>query len=172
MNRAFSAAFVGMVLLTVGCKSETDNNDALRNAVVKHIASMNGLNINNMTITLTKATIHGDQAEASVDIRAKDSDPSTPGMQLVYEMQKQGKEWVVVKGQPVGGMQHPGPGEMSQGGLPPGHPVSGQGPGSQPDFNAILNTAQQGQPPPAQQAPSGSQQQPPAQNPSSNNPKP
>jgi hypothetical protein len=172
MNRAFLAGFAGMVLLAVGCKSEADNNNALRNAVVKHIASMNGLNINNMIISVTKASIHGDQAEANVDIRAKDSDPSAPAMQLVYEMQKQGGEWVVVKGQPSGGMQHPGPGEKPQGALPPGHPASGQGPGGQPDFNAILNSAQQGQQAPAQQAPSGSQQQPPAQNPSSNNAKP
>ena len=172
MNRAFLAAFVGMVLLTVGCKSEADSKSALRDAVIKHIASMNGLNINNMTITMTKATIHGDQAEANVDIRVKGSDPSAPAMQLVYEMRKQGKEWVVVKGQPSGGMQHPGPDETSQGDFPPGHPVSGQRPGGQPDFNAILNTAQQGQQAPAQTPPSGSQQQPPAQNPSSNNAKP
>jgi hypothetical protein len=172
MNRAFLAAFAGMVLLTAGCKSEADNNNALRNAVVKHIASMNGLNINNMIITVTKAAIQGDQAEANVDIRAKDSDPSAPAMQLVYEMQKQGGEWVVLKTQPSGGMQHPGPGEMSQGDLPPGHPGGGQGPGGQPDFNAILNSAQQGHQAPAQPPPSGSQQQPAAQNPSSNNAKP
>ena len=172
MNRAFLAAFVGMALLTAACKSEADNKDALRDGVIKHIASMNGLNFNNMTITLTKATIHGDQAEADVDIRAKHSDPSAPAMQLVYQMQKQGKEWVVVKGQPSGGMQHPGPGEMPQGDLPPGHPASGEVPGGQPDFNAILNTAQQGQQAPAQQAPSGSQQPPPGQNPSSNKAKP
>jgi len=172
MNRAFLAAFVGMALLTAACKSEADNKDALRDGVIKHIASMNGLNFNNMTITLTKATIHGDQAEADVDIRAKHSDPSAPAMQLVYQMQKQGKEWVVVKGQPSGGMQHPGPGEMSQGALPPGHPGGGQGPGGQPDFNAILNSAQQGQQAPAQPPPSGSQQQPPTQNPSTNNAKP
>jgi hypothetical protein len=170
MKRAFLAAFVGMVLLTVGCKSEADQ-DALRDAVIKHIASMNGLNINNMTITVTKATIHGDQAEANVDIRAKDSDPSAPAMQRVYQMQRQGNEWVVVKGQPSGGMQHPGPGGMPQGDLPPGHPTSGQVPGGQPDFNAILNTAQQGQQAPVQQAPSGSQQQP-KQNSSSSNAKP
>jgi hypothetical protein len=172
MNRVLLAAFVGMMLLTIGCKSGTDNNDALRNAVVKHIASMNGLNLNNMTITLTQATVHGDQAEAKVDIRAKDSDPSAPAMQLVYQMQKQGKEWVVVKGQPLGGMQHPAPGEMPAADLPPGHPASGQAPGRQPDFNAILNTARQNRQAPAQQTPPGSQQEAPAQNPSSDNAKP
>jgi hypothetical protein len=168
MNRVLLAAFAGMMLLTVGCKSETDNNDALRNAVVKHIASMNGLNVNNMTITVTKATINGNQAEANVDIRATDSDPKASPMQFLYEMRKQGKEWVVVNGQPLGGMQHPAPGEMPSAELPPGHPGNAQAPGSQPDFNAILNTAQQNRQAPAQQAPPGSEQQSP-QNPSSNN---
>lgn len=172
MNRAFLAAFLAMVLLTVSCKSERDNNDALRNAVVKHIGSMSGLNVNNMTITMTQATVHGDQAEAKVDIRAKDSDPTAPAMHLLYDMQKQGKDWVVVKVQPLGGMQHPAPGEVPAADIPPGHPASGQVPGSQPDFNAILNTAQQGHQAPAQQPPSGSQQQAPAQTPSSNDAKP
>jgi hypothetical protein len=166
MNRALLATLLGAILLCVGaCKSKTDNKDALRDAVVKHIASMNGLNVNNMTITVTQATVTGDKAEASVDIRAKNGDPNAPAMQLVYQLQKQGEDWVVVKGQPTGGMQHPAPGEMPpQGTLPPGHPAtggaSGQMPGTHPDFNSILNTAQ----PPAQSPPPATtQQQPPAQ---------
>jgi hypothetical protein len=169
MNRAFLAALLGSILLLTGaCKSKTDNKDAIRDGVLKHIASMNGLNVNNMTVVITKATVNGDKAEASVDIRAKNSDPSAPAMQLVYQMQKQGEEWVVIKGQPTGGMQHPAPGEMPPpGSMPPGHPTaggtSGQMPASHPDFNSILNTAQpQGQQAPAQQAPA---QQPTPQKP-------
>lgn len=169
MKRAFLASLLGTLLLLTGaCKSKTDNKEAIRAGVVKHIAGMNGLNVNNMTITVTQATINGDKAEANVDIRAKNGDPSAPPMQLVYELQKQGEEWVVIKGQPAGGgMQHPAPGEMPpQGNLPPGHPptsgTSGQMPANHPDFNSILSTAQpqgqQGQQAPAQQAPSSSQQ--------------
>jgi hypothetical protein len=155
MNRAFLATTVGALLLFTGaCKSKTDNKDAIHNGVVKHIAAMNGLNVNNMTVTVTQATVNGDTAQASVDIRAKNSDPSAPPMQLVYQMQKQGNEWVVVKSQPTGGMQHPAAGEMpTQGSMPPGHPAtggtSGQMPANHPDFNSILNTAQ----PPAQTQP-------------------
>ena len=165
MNRALPALFLGAALLGAGgCKSKVDNNAAIRDGVVKHIAAMNGLNVNNMTVTVTQATVHGDTAEANVEIRAKNSDPGAPPMQLVYEMQKQGKEWVVVKGQPTGGMQHPGPGETPQGTLPPGHPAtsgtSGQVPANHPDFNSILNEAQpQPQQAPAQQ-PSAQQQKP------------
>jgi len=165
MNRAFLATTLGaLALLGGGCKSKTATNDAIRDGVVKHIAAMNGLNVNNMTVTVTQATVNGDTAQASVDIRAKNSDPSAPPMQLVYQMQKQGNEWVVVKGQPTGGMQHPAPGEMPpQGQMPPGHPATGgaggQMPANHPDFNSILNTAQ----PPAQQQPQQPAQQQPQQ---------
>jgi len=152
MNRAFLVTTLGALLvLTGGCKSKVNNNDAIHDGVVKHIASMNGLNVNNMTVTVTQATVNGDTAQASVDIRAKNGDPNAPPMQMVYQMQKQGKEWVVLKSQPTGGMQHPAPGEMPpQGQMPPGHPATGgQAPANHPDFNSILNTAQ----PPAQQQP-------------------
>jgi len=169
MNRAFLATTLGALLvLSGGCKSKTANTDAIRDGVVKHIASMGGLNVNNMTVTVTQATVNGDTATANVEIRAKNSDPSAPPMQLVYQMQKQGSEWVVVKGQPTGGMQHPAPGEAPQGNLPPGHPstsgTNGQMPANHPDFNSILNTAQppagqqqQPQQPPAQQQPQQAQ---------------
>jgi len=164
MNRAFLATTLGALLIVSGgCKSKTNNNDAVRDGVVKHIAAMNGLNVNNMTVTVTKATFNGDTAEANIDIRAKNSDPSAPPMQMVYHLQKQGNEWVVTNSQPTGGMQHPAPGEMPpQGQMPPGHPAtggaSGQMPANHPDFNSILNTAQ----PPAQPAPAQqpAQQQP------------
>jgi hypothetical protein len=166
MNRAFLASFLGALLLLTGaCKSKTDNKDAIRAGVVKHIASMKGLNVNNMDVVVTQATVNGNSAEANVDIRAKNGDPKAPPMQLVYQMQKQGDEWVVIKGQPTGGMAHPGPGEAPpQGTPPPGHPTTGgQSPGTHSDFNSILNTAQ----PPAQQAPA---QQPAAQQQSAQQP--
>jgi hypothetical protein len=152
MNRAILTSLLGALLLFTGaCKTKTDNKDAIRAGVVKHIASMKGLNVNNMDVIVTQANVNGNTAEANVDIRAKNGDPNAPPMQLVYQMQKQGDEWVVVKGQPTGGMAHPAPGEAPpQGTMPPGHPTTGgQAPANHPDFNQILNTAQ----PPAQQSP-------------------
>lgn len=169
MNRSLLATLLGALLLVTGaCKSKTDNKDAIRDGVVKHIAAMNGLNVNNMSIVVTQATVNGDNAEASVEIRAKNAEPGAAPMQLTYQMQKQGKEWVVVKGQSTGGMQHPAPGTMPpQGSMPPGHPTTGgtagQMPANHPDFNAILNSAQ----PPAQsQQQPAATQPPPAQKPS------
>lgn len=156
MNRAFLATPLSVVLLLgSGCKSTADQKDAIRDGVIRHIAGMNGLNVNNMTITVTKVAIIGDKAQAEVDIRAKNGEPGTPAMQLSYELQKQGDGWVVLKGEGRGGMQHPTTGEMpNTGALPPGHPpTSGQMPANHPDFNAILNSTR-----PQQQ--SGSSQQP------------
>jgi hypothetical protein len=173
MNRAFFTSLLGALLLFAGaCKSKTDNKDAIRAGVVKHIASMKGLNANNMDVVVTQATVNGNSAEANVDIRAKNGDPKAPPMQLVYQMQRQGDEWVVIKGQPTGGMAHPGPGEAPpQGIMPPGHPATGgQASGTHPDFNSILNTAQPpAQPAPAQQPPARQQS---AQQPSGNYSKP
>jgi hypothetical protein len=167
MQRVFFAALLAsFALLAGGCKAKTDNKDAIRDGVLKHIAGMNGLNVNNMTITVTKATVSGDKAQADVDIRAKNGDPSAPPMQVSYELEKQGGQWVVLKGQATGGMQHPAPGSMPpQGAMPPGHPqtggTSGQMPADHPDFNAILNSTQS-----QQQQQSGSQPSttPPASN--------
>jgi hypothetical protein len=157
MNRLALAALLGVSLFVAGgCKSETQTKDAIRYGVVKHIAGMNGLNVNNMTITVTKATITGDKAQADVEIRAKNGDPGAPAMQVAYELQKQGGEWVVLKGQATGGMQHPTAGEMPAGNLPPGHPATGGAngymPPNHPDFNSILNSAQPPQSSSGQQA--------------------
>jgi|SRR6516162_7317641 hypothetical protein len=166
MNRAILTSLLGALLLFSGaCKAKRDSKDAILAGVVKHIASMKGLNVNNMDVVVTQATVNGNTAEASVDIRAKNGDPKAPPMQLVYQMQKQGDEWVVIKSQPTGGMAHPAPGEAPPPGtLPPSHPTTGgQAPANHPDFNQILNTAQ----PPAQQAPA---QQPSAQQQSAQQP--
>ena len=166
MRRAFWAALLsGFVLLAGGCKAKTDSTDGIRAAVIKYLSAMSGLNVSNMNVTVTKTVVTGDTAHADVEIRAKNGDANAPGMQYSYELQKQGEEWVVVKREQVGGMQHPTAGEMPQGNLPPGHPPTGganvQLPANHPDFSSILNNAQQSQ---SQQQ--GSQQ--PAQQPSSN----
>jgi len=169
MKRLFFATLLGMLLLVAGaCKSKTENNDAIKAGVVKHISAMGGMNVNNMDIVVMQATMNGDKAQASVEIRAKNSDPSMPPMQVDYQLEKRGSEWVVIKAQPTGGMQHPAPGEMPPGGtMPPGHPnvsgTSGQLPASHSDFNSIMQGAQ----PPAQQAPAQaapSPQKPPSTN--------
>jgi hypothetical protein len=166
MNRALLAMFLGaMLIATNGCKSKTDEKEAIRAGVIKHLTSLNMLNMSAMDINVTQATVNGNQAQAQVEIRAKNGDAAGGSMQLTYSLEKRGDAWEVVKSQPAGGtIQHPAPGTMPPGGLPPGHPSTGSaGSQSSPhsDFNDIMKTAQ----PPAQQ-------QPPAQSPSTSGTKP
>jgi len=171
MNRAFFATLLGALLLFTGaCKSKPDDKAAIRNGIIKYLASLNTLNVNAMDIVVTQANINGAQAQAQVDIRLKNSPPDSATMKLSYNLEKHGNEWAVVKSQPAGGnMAHPAPGEMPPNGtMPPGHPsASGSGassPNVHPDFNQIMQTTQ----PPAQQQPASQNphtQQPPAQQP-------
>ena len=155
MNRAFLAALLGATLLFAGaCKSKVDDKEAIRAGIINYLASRKTLNVSAMDINVTQATVSGNQAQAQVEIRLKNGPPDGASMKLSYDLEKRGEEWAVVKSQPAGGtMQHPAPGEMPPGGLPPGHPnvkgTAGQPPAGHPDFNEILKSAQ----PPAAQAP-------------------
>ena len=168
MKRGVLAVLLGAItLFAVACKPKSDEKEAIRAGVIKHLTALNMLNLNNMDISVTQATINGNQAQAQVEIRAKGGDSAGNAMQIGYAMEKRGEEWVVLKSTGMGGgMQHPGPGEAppagtTPGAMPPGHPNvnggSGQTPGTHPDFNAILNSAPSQQSnPPAQPPPSTS----------------
>jgi hypothetical protein len=166
MKRGILAALLGAtILFAVACISKTDEKEAIRAGVIKHLAALNMLNLNNMDVNVTQATVDGNQAQAQVEIRAKGGDSTGNAMQIGYALEKRGQEWVVLKSTGMGGgMQHPGPGEAptagsTPGAMPPGHPNvtggSGQAPATHPDFNAILNNTPSQQPnPPAQPPPS------------------
>ena len=172
MKRALFASLLGVALVFASaCKSKTDENEAIRAGVMKHLVALNMLNMSNMEVKVTQATINGNQAQAQVEIRSKGGDPNAPPMQIGYALEKRGEEWVVLKSTGMGGgMQHPGPGEpvpasSAPGAMPPGHPNvtsgSGQKPPDHPDFNAILNSTQ-----------GSAQQQAPAQTPPPSSGKP
>jgi hypothetical protein len=164
MNRAFLAALLGITLLFTGaCKSTSkpSDKDAIRTGVINYLVSLKTLNVNAMDVNVTQSTINGNQAQAQVEIRLKNSPPDGASMKLAYTLEKRGDEWAVVKSEPAGGsMQHPAPGTMPPGGMPgampPGHPnvngSAGQAPTGHPDFSSILKSAQ----PPATQAPAAS----------------
>jgi len=171
MKRGFLAALIGAVMFfAVACKSKTDDKEAIRAGVIKHLVALNMLNLNNMDVNVTQATVNGNRAQAQVEIRAKGGDSSGNAMQIGYAMEKRGEEWVVLKSTGMGGgMQHPGPGEAppagtAPGAMPPGHPNvtggSGQMPGTHPDFNAILNSAPNQQANPSAQPPPASTSKP------------
>jgi hypothetical protein len=159
MNRAFFAALLGALLLcTVACKSQkADDKEAIRQGVVTYLTSLKGLNIPNMDIAVTQYSVNGNQAQAQVEIRAKNGDASG-SMQLAYNLEKRGDQWVVVKSQAAGGtLQHPGPGAVPPGAtMPPGHPSVSGSSAAQPvhsDLNEIIKSAQPPAPQPAPSSP-------------------
>jgi hypothetical protein len=168
MNRRTLTGLLGVLLVfTAACKPKPDEKEAIRAGVMKHLASMQGLNVPNMVVNVTQYSVNGNQATAQVEIRAKGGDNSGGTMNLSYNLEKRGDEWAVIKGAPAGGtLQHPAPGEMPSGtgAMPPGHPNTGSGGPVHPDFNEILKAGQApNQQPPAQSAPP--QQAPPATKP-------
>ena len=170
MRRGLLATLLGAILLFAGaCKSKNDDKEAIRAGVIKHLSSLNMLNLSNMDINVTQATVNGNQAQAQVEIRSKGGDPNAPPMQIGYSLERHGEEWVVLKSTGMGGgMQHPGPGEAPPGNMPgtmpPGHPNvttgTGQKPSDHPDFNAILNGTQGSSQQPQSQAPPPSASKP------------
>lgn len=74
--------------------------------------------------------VTGNQAHAEVEFRAKNSGPPGGGMQVAYDLEKRGDAWVVLKSQPLGGMQHP---NTSQ------NPSASHAVHSMPNFNELLN---------------------------------
>jgi hypothetical protein len=151
MNRAFLALLLGTLLMcSAACKShKVDDKEAIRQGVVSYLMGLKGLNIPNMDIAVTQYIVNGSQAQAQVEIRAKNGDASGGSMQLAYNLEKRGDQWVVVKSQPAGGtLQHPAPGSMPPGSMPGQPASSGTGP-VHSDLNEIMKSAQ----PPAQQPP-------------------
>jgi len=158
MKRVLLTTLLGTSLLFVcACKLKPDDKEAIRLGVINYLNSLKTLNVSSMDIAVTQTTIAGNQAEAKVEVRPKGSAGGDASMQLTYNLEKRGEEWVVVKSAPSGGsLQHPGPGQMPPGGtMPPGHPsVSGSGgqaSGDHSDFSEIMKSTQ----PPPQQPPSG-----------------
>lgn len=163
MFRRLPSVLLASFLLLAACGAKPkDETEAIRAGVLKYLASLNMLNLNNMDVKVTQATITGNQAQAQVEVHAKGTDPGG-SMQISYALEKRGEEWVVLKTTGMGGgMQHPVGGQPNGQALPAGHPnvggAAGQPPPDHPNFNAILSGSgaaqQQGSapPPPAQSA--------------------
>jgi hypothetical protein len=152
MKRVLLTTILGTSLLFVcGCNSKPDDKEAIRIGVINYLNSLKSLNVSAMDIAVTQTTIAGNAAEAKVEVRPKGS-TGDASMQLTYNLEKRGEEWVVVKSAPSGGtLQHPGPGQIPPGGtMPAGHPnVSGSGgqaTGDHSDFSEIMKSTQPQQP--------------------------
>jgi len=112
------------------CKKQTSDNDAIRAGILQHLTSIGTLNMSAMEMDMRSVAVTGNQAHVEVEFRAKTNGPPGGGMQVAYDLEKRGDAWVVLKSQPLGGMQHP---STSQ------NPSANQPVHSMPNFNELLN---------------------------------
>ena len=112
------------------CKKQTNDSDGIRAGILRHLTSIGTLNMSAMEMDMRSVAVTGNQAHAEVEFRAKNSGPPGGGMQVAYDLEKRGDAWVVLKSQPLGGMQHP---SASQ------NPAANQPVHSMPNFNELLN---------------------------------
>ena len=106
MNRRFVvSAWILFLVMVGGCsKAERDQN-AIRAALQKHLSERGTLNMAAMEMDVKKVTLDGDRAQAQVEFRLRQGGG---GMQIAYSLERQGRTWVVLRGQPTGGeIAHP-----------------------------------------------------------------
>jgi hypothetical protein len=112
------------------CKKQVNDYDAIRAGILQHLTSIGTLNMSAMDMDLRSVSVIGNLAHAEVEFRAKTSGPQGGGMQVPYDLEKRGSAWVVLKSQPLGGMQHPSTSQS---------PSANQPVHSMPNFNELLN---------------------------------
>ena len=146
---ALVIGFVAALFVAAGCKKGPSDNDAIRAAIMQHLAGVGTLNMTAMDMDIRSVSVNGTQAHAEVEFRPKTGGAPGAGMQVGYNLEKRDGTWVVLKAQTLGGaMQHPDTSQNphqnqdvhpnalpnfsdvlhpsgtppSQGALPPGHP--------------------------------------------------
>lgn len=125
MNRlsVFTTALLVLFLAT-GCKRDIQSTEAVRQGVLTYLAKRSDLL--SMEVSITNVVYHQDEATATVHLQAKGSTAPGSGMDLRYQLERKGNEWVV-KGR-AGGENH-GAGGMPSG-MPSGQPPDPSGAGS------------------------------------------
>jgi len=111
----------------VGCKKNTDNNQAVKQGVMKYLGKRNDLAA--MDVTVPSVQFSGNQAEAKVHFQAKNNSSPAASMDIVYVLERKGEEWEVkgragagAGGAPHGAMPPAGGAAPDGPKLPPGHP--------------------------------------------------
>ena len=94
------------LLSLAACNRGLNSDDALRQAVIDHLAKGN-FNVSAMDVKLTKVERQGSQADVTASIAPKGGDPSM-GMSMGYHLEQQGNQWAVVGRQNSGGSPHGG----------------------------------------------------------------
>jgi hypothetical protein len=126
-RRILTCTMIILLAVAAGCKKQTNDQDAIRAGIEKHLNGRADLNLSAMDREVKQISVNGDHATAQVEFRLKQGNGS---MQVEYTLERQGGEWTVTNSQPGGG-QSPPPGKMppnptspDSGGnsMPQGHP--------------------------------------------------
>lgn len=122
-----SALWVAIALLAlVGCGGGSSGGEeaAIEAAIDKHLSARTDLDFSSMEVKVKKITFQGDAAAEAVVSFQVGANPEA-GMEMVYNLSRDGGEWRVLKsGGGHGGMP---PAAPQGGALPPGHPPAGGG---------------------------------------------
>jgi hypothetical protein len=117
-----AAAALIALLTSVGCaKKDTDNNDAVKQGVMKYLSKRSDLAA--MDVSVPSVQFRGNEADAKVHFQAKNNSSPAAAMDIMYVLERKGDEWVV-KGRNAGGGGNNPHGAPADGGssMPPGHP--------------------------------------------------
>ncbi len=129
MKTAVRAAWVvAFGVLLAGCQQATSINEQVHEAIAEHVANRGDIDASRMTIEVETVSVQGDQAEAEVIFRSRDTPESR--MNFHYELRREDGRWQVESGRPTA-VGSPHPGGSPEGGmpLPEGHPPVGGGQG-------------------------------------------
>ncbi len=113
-----------LTLSLAACHHGTQNNDAVRQGVIDHLAKA-GLNVKGMDVNVSSVQIKGSQADATVAITPKGGS-AAQGMSIKYHLEQQGNQWVVTGRQDTGAAPHGGA-AMPSGANPHGGAMPPQG---------------------------------------------
>jgi hypothetical protein len=105
------------LFLLFSCAKDINNKDAVRDAVLRRLETVSGLNLAGMDVDITNVSFQGNSAEAKVAFRAKGSADAM--LNMSYKLEREGDVWVVKS--TSGGMGGGG------GAFPPGHPPAQEG---------------------------------------------
>lgn len=115
-------------LLLVACSRGIQNEAAVRQGVIDHLAERSDLNMSQMQVDVTSVSFRQNEADVVVSFRPKGGEASA-GMQMRYTLERKGNRWVV-KGRGAGAhAQMPVP---STGQMPAGHPPMSSGTPAEP----------------------------------------
>jgi len=128
MPSFFAAALLAALAVLSGCAKDIQTKEAVRQAVIDHISSRKGLDLDLSRIVLDVAsvTFRENEADATVSFQPKGGGPG--GMSMKYTLERQGNQWRVKAKAETGGSPHGQSAAQPSGDLPAGHPPLGETP--------------------------------------------